>query len=848
MRCVLVALGFTILAGCTTASTGDTDIYVDALGVDGSWQTTTPDSGVGSDSAPPPFDVGNPDPGDTGAPCESNEDCDSGYCIEGPDGYICTELCDEQCPPGFTCKGINSGSGDVVFICVPPPPVKASLCETCEVHSTCLGEGSACISVDGGLFCGKACEGADDCPEGYECQPQEGIQSAQCVPSSGSCQCKDLNIGLARSCTVEAIGGAPNQPGALCTGLQVCESEGWGSCDLPTESCDGIDNDCDGTVDEDFKDNDGKYGTVDHCGACNLSCLALQAPNATPACDTSGASSTCTTECIGDWKDVDGIANNGCECLPTSEIDMPDVNGMDANCDGIDGEVLNGIFVSKAGDDGNMGSLDAPLRTMQAGILAATNQGKRDVYVATGVYQESVSLSDGVAVYGGYNADFNIRDLDAYQTAVIGNPPTPTNPGAVNGLSVGNAITVFDGFSVFGTKDSKAGGTSYAIYLKDAKPQLAVRNNVIVADNGTAGSSGSFGSTGTNGPSGSTGAPASNVGSQTCTAGNNAAGGSGGSKACSGTSTSGGNGGTRVCPSAPADVQNGGQTPEAQEAGKNGANNTQGAGSGGESGWDLLVGFSSCGVCSSSKTHASDGADGEQGSEGSTGGAGNACSNGEGLVNADGLWSGQSGGWGTDGLHGGGGGGGGAGGGVDVKAACSWVGKTVGGSGGGGGSGGCGGTGGGPGTSGGASFGIFAYWSTAPAAFPTVQANVIYRGYGGAGGDGGPGGLGGSGGLGGTGGTSGQGQGSFPINFCGQGGGYGGAGGHGGAGGGGAGGCGGASYGFYAWTANSNASTASMASNDYPASGGPGAAGKGGFSAGANGPAGTQGAHGTSTF
>ena len=73
--------------------------------------------------------------------------------------------------------------------------------------------------------------------------------------------------------------------------------------------------------------------------------------------------------------------------------------------------------------------------------------------------------------------------------------------------------------------------------------------------------------------------------------------------------------------------------------------------------------------------------------------------------------------------------------------------KTVGGSGGGGGSGGCGGTGGGFGTAGGASFGVFAYWSQAPATFPSVSNNTVYRGFGGAGGDGGLAALAGLAGL-----------------------------------------------------------------------------------------------------
>lgn len=57
-------------------------------------------------------------PPDFGELCDGNEDCTTGFCVEGPSGFTCTKTCVEQCPAGWGCKGVQSGSADIVFVCV----------------------------------------------------------------------------------------------------------------------------------------------------------------------------------------------------------------------------------------------------------------------------------------------------------------------------------------------------------------------------------------------------------------------------------------------------------------------------------------------------------------------------------------------------------------------------------------------------------------------------------------------------------------------------------------------------------------------------------------------------------
>ena len=60
-----------------------------------------------------------PGPGQTGWPCTSEDECDSGFCLgleEDETGY-CSDICQQECPTGFLCKN-QPQYGPVVFLCV----------------------------------------------------------------------------------------------------------------------------------------------------------------------------------------------------------------------------------------------------------------------------------------------------------------------------------------------------------------------------------------------------------------------------------------------------------------------------------------------------------------------------------------------------------------------------------------------------------------------------------------------------------------------------------------------------------------------------------------------------------
>ncbi|MDP6947358.1 MAG: MopE-related protein, partial [Myxococcota bacterium] len=82
---------------------------------------------------------------------------------------------------------------------------------------------------------------------------------------TGSCTCGVDTPGATRSCTVENALGA-------CYGAQTCDPDlGWGACDAGTpepEACDGVDNDCNGIVDDGLAEGGVCLNEVIGVGTC----------------------------------------------------------------------------------------------------------------------------------------------------------------------------------------------------------------------------------------------------------------------------------------------------------------------------------------------------------------------------------------------------------------------------------------------------------------------------------------------------------------------------------------------------------------------------------------------------
>ncbi len=207
-------------------------------------------------------------------PCSENDECLSGWCVEHMGQQVCTQTCQEECPEGWSCVQVGASEPDVVFICVSGYP---NLCRPCTAAADCAGIAGtedACVTYgDGeGAFCGGKCGADDACPSGFTCQTAttvNGIELSQCVAVAGLCPCTDTSVelGLFTYCEVSSEVGA-------CQGKRVCTEEGLTDCDAAEpaeETCNGLDDDCDGDVDEgDVVEgigvcDDGNECTADQC-------------------------------------------------------------------------------------------------------------------------------------------------------------------------------------------------------------------------------------------------------------------------------------------------------------------------------------------------------------------------------------------------------------------------------------------------------------------------------------------------------------------------------------------------------------------------------------------------------
>ena len=309
-------------------------------------------------------------------------------------------------------------------------------------YTACPDGTGSVAGVDG--FCGAVPNGAD-----YDCDDARGDMNPGlaevCNDIDDNCDGL-VDEGLSVAC-YEGPAGTENV-GQCRAGMSHCirgiQTACTGQIRPIPEACNGLDDDCDGQLDEQMPDQ-----------TCGL-----------------GVCRVTTPYCVGNQPQL-------CQPSPTSSQEI--CNGLDDNCNGLVDETCACIHVGPGGSDSNTGGSGDPMATINFAIQRAAQAGQPKMVCVASTsgcltgnqrrYDEDVIMADGVAVYGGFdpaNASLWARRA-ACHTEIRGQ----TGPAVTFGHGV-QSRTVLDGFIT--TVVSTAGTVQSAVVVVEGSPGAVVSN------------------------------------------------------------------------------------------------------------------------------------------------------------------------------------------------------------------------------------------------------------------------------------------------------------------------------------------------------------------------------------
>ncbi|HEY5838462.1 MAG TPA: right-handed parallel beta-helix repeat-containing protein [Pyrinomonadaceae bacterium] len=269
-----------------------------------------------------------------GNACTRTDECSSGVC-RGSNPVICTAL--DQCHEVGACDPANG-------TCANPAKANGSLCvdgNNCTQNDVCTGGSCAGTSAadqacDTGQL-GICAAGSNQCQnEGIVCVQNQQPQAETCNGVDDDCD-GQVDEGIPSQATSCGVGACARSGERSCVGGQFIDSctPGAPSADV----CNGVDDDCDGQVDEDIPSQPTQCGSGDCAGTGQLTCVNGQLVD---SCTPKSNGTSCSD---GNACTANDTCNNG-QCA----------SGLPPNCD-------DGNFCTTDSCNSASGCVHAPICT-----------------------------------------------------------------------------------------------------------------------------------------------------------------------------------------------------------------------------------------------------------------------------------------------------------------------------------------------------------------------------------------------------------------------------------------------------------------------------------------------------